>query len=158
MLARAASASSMWAANAATVAASADTADGRLRILPANLATWQHRALETRETARLLGSLFPKGPRIRHCESLPGHRDFGDEGAANHLRLSLGAAQPGWNVFVHAPDVDAAGGAVRRFVARQTEAQALKYLKEKRHDGVSAEDATMRAQKPEILQMSLIHI
>ncbi len=122
LLARAASASSMWVANAATVGASADTVDRRLRFLPANLATWQHRALEARETARLLGRIFPSGPRVRHLEPLPSHRDLGDEGAANHLRLSLGAAQPGWNAFIHAPDADSAGGASRRFVARQTEA------------------------------------
>lgn len=121
-LARAASASSMWAANAATVAASADTRDGRLRFLPANLAAWQHRALETQETARLLARIFPASSRLRLLDPLPSHRDFGDEGAANHLRFSSGAAQPGWNVFVHAPGMDSVGGPSLRYAGRQTEA------------------------------------
>ncbi|MBI3541727.1 MAG: N-succinylarginine dihydrolase, partial [Deltaproteobacteria bacterium] len=40
------SASSMWTANAATVSPSADTADGRVHLTPANLTSKLHRSLE----------------------------------------------------------------------------------------------------------------
>ena len=40
------SASNMWVANAATVAPSADTADGRVHLTPANLVAKFHRSIE----------------------------------------------------------------------------------------------------------------
>ena len=46
LLAAAYSASAMWAANAATVSPSADTADGRVHFTPANLLTQLHRSIE----------------------------------------------------------------------------------------------------------------
>ena len=44
------SASGMWTANAATVAPSCDTADGRVHFTPANLIANLHRALEAEDT------------------------------------------------------------------------------------------------------------
>src|SRR4051794_32295909 len=52
------SASAMWAANAATVSPSADTADGRVHLTPANLITQFHRSLEPATTTRLLRAIF----------------------------------------------------------------------------------------------------
>ena len=52
------SASSMWVANAATVAPSSDTADGRLHLTPANLASQLHRSLEAPTTTRILRAVF----------------------------------------------------------------------------------------------------
>src|SRR5690606_22516210 len=46
LLAAACSASAMWAANAATVSPSADTADGRVHFTPANLVHHLHRSIE----------------------------------------------------------------------------------------------------------------
>lgn len=46
LLAACGSASSMWVANAATVAPSADTADGRVHLTPANLTAKFHRSIE----------------------------------------------------------------------------------------------------------------
>src|SRR5688500_11311610 len=46
LLAACCSASGMWAANAATVSASADCADGRVHFTPANLASTLHRSIE----------------------------------------------------------------------------------------------------------------
>jgi len=48
------SASSMWAANAATVSPSPDTKSGRLNLTPANLSTMLHRSIEHEQTGRAL--------------------------------------------------------------------------------------------------------
>jgi succinylarginine dihydrolase len=88
------SASAMWTANAATVAPSADAADGRVHIVPANLQQMFHRAIEADTTTRVLRAIFADGARFVVHEPLPGGGQFADEGAANHTRLqtSLGSA------------------------------------------------------------------
>jgi succinylarginine dihydrolase len=87
------SASAMWVANAATVAPSSDTADGRVHLTPANLQQMLHRSIEPPTTTRVLRTIF-NGPRFVVHEPLPGGGQLADEGAANHLRLatSRGAA------------------------------------------------------------------
>jgi succinylarginine dihydrolase len=86
LLAACCSASSMWAANAATVAPAPDTADGRTHLTPANLGSTLHRSFEPPATARALGRVFPGGPFVHH-PPLPPSASLGDEGAANHTRL-----------------------------------------------------------------------
>ena len=81
------SASSMWTANAATVTASDDSADGRVHFTAANLSAKAHRFIERHDTAAALRALFV-GERFVHHAPLPAA--FGDEGAANHTRLSFG--------------------------------------------------------------------
>jgi succinylarginine dihydrolase len=94
------SASSMWAANAATVSASADTADGRLHFTAANLVHELHRSMEPAFTARLLQAIFQDEARFAHHQPLPAAGHLGDEGAANHTRLCARHAQPGVCLFV----------------------------------------------------------
>jgi len=65
------SASSMWAANAATVSPSPDCADNKLHLTPANLSTMFHRSLEHEQTGRTLKAAFPFA---RVNEALPGLR------------------------------------------------------------------------------------
>lgn len=101
------SASAMWAANAATVAPAPDTRDGRLHLTPANLMTMAHRAHEWPETLRQLRIAFPNAA-IHDPVPAP----FGDEGAANHMRLCAHHGAPGVQVFVYG----VRGG---RFPARQ---------------------------------------
>ncbi|HZU84573.1 MAG TPA: N-succinylarginine dihydrolase, partial [Polyangiaceae bacterium] len=81
------SASSMWAANAATVAPSTDTADGRVHITPANLQHMFHRSIEAPTTTRVLRAVFADDARFVVHDPLPGGGQLSDEGAANHLRL-----------------------------------------------------------------------
>jgi succinylarginine dihydrolase len=81
------SASSMWAANAATVAPCADTTDGRLHVVPANLRHMFHRSLEARTTHEIMRAIFRDGSRFVVHPPLPGGEHFADEGAANHTRL-----------------------------------------------------------------------
>ncbi len=81
------SASSMWTANAATVAPSSDTSDGRLHVTPANLQAMFHRAIEADTTYSVLRAIFADEKRFVVHEPLPGGGQLADEGAANHTRL-----------------------------------------------------------------------
>ncbi len=90
------SASSMWAANAATVAPAPDTNDGRCHLTAANLLTMPHRAHEWPDTFRQLRIAFP-GATVHGPVPAP----FGDEGAANHMRLCPHHGAPGVEVFVY---------------------------------------------------------
>lgn len=112
------SASSMWAANAATVSPSADTADGRLHFTPANLLTALHRSIEGFQTYRALQRIFPAESVFAVNSELPHHASFADEGAANHVRLCADHGAPGVEIFVYGRDAfeDWEG----RFPARQT--------------------------------------
>lgn len=113
------SASAMWTANAATVSPSADTADGRLHITPANLLAIAHRSLEPPQTTAVLGAVFADSNRFVVHQPLPAHSRFSDEGAANHNRLTAGHGQPGTHIFVFGrSDGEPAG---ERFPRRQTE-------------------------------------
>ena len=130
LLARASSASAMWTANAATVTPSADAADGRVHLTVANLRAMPHRAIEPPQTARTLRAVLPDAARFAVHDALPAANadgtpsDFGDEGAANHTRLTAGEASGGEVAGVHLFAFGAqAGGAGRRpsrFPARQT--------------------------------------
>jgi succinylarginine dihydrolase len=89
------SASAMWTANAATVAPSSDTPDGRVHLVVANLASMFHRSLEPDQTARTLRAVFADPDRFHVHDALPPHVELGDEGAANHSRLATSAGQSG---------------------------------------------------------------
>ena len=58
LLSAASSASSMWVANAATVAPSADTLDGKVHLTVANLNNKFHRASEAETTGRVLRAIL----------------------------------------------------------------------------------------------------
>ena len=109
------SASSMWAANAATVTASAESGDGRVHFTPANLIANTHRHLEARQTQRVLELIFSTSAHFQVHAPLPSQASFSDEGAANHTRLCSQYDQSGVSVFVHG---EATGSS--RFPARQT--------------------------------------
>ena len=119
LVARVSSASSMWAANAATVCPSADTADGRLHFTPANLLTMPHRALEPGGTSSALRAAFPDPDCFVVHAPLPAQAEFADEGAANHLRLCHSYGEPGVEVFVYGRSLRDPAQRVR-FPARQT--------------------------------------
>lgn len=91
------SASSMWTANAATVSPSLDTQDRRVHITAANLSSKYHRAVEAEATSSNLRAIFSGGEFVHHD---PIHSFFGDEGAANHGRLSDSHGGDGIEVFV----------------------------------------------------------
>ena len=95
------SASSMWAANAATVSPSADTADGRVHFTPANLKSMFHRSIEAETTSRLLKVIFNNSACFAHHDALRGGVHLGDEGAANHNRLCSNYGDQGVELFVY---------------------------------------------------------
>jgi succinylarginine dihydrolase len=103
------SASSMWAANAATVSPAPDTADGRCHLTVANLKTMPHRSHEWPATLAQLRLAFADDDFSLHGPIPPA---FGDEGAANHMRLTGAHGESGVEIFVYG----VSGGA---FPARQ---------------------------------------
>ncbi|MES2137805.1 MAG: N-succinylarginine dihydrolase [Pseudomonadota bacterium] len=109
LAANAMSASAMWAANAATVSPAPDTADSRCHLTVANLKTMPHRSHEWPATLAQLKIAFASEAFAVHGPVPPA---FGDEGAANHMRLCGAHGEPGVEVFVYG----VSGGA---FPARQ---------------------------------------
>lgn len=116
--AAACSASPMWAANAATVTPSADSADGRVHFTPANLVTNLHRSLEHAQTKRSLDALFSDPARFAVHGALSPAAHLADEGAANHVRLCADHGSPGVNLLVWGRDAFEAWDGP--FPARQT--------------------------------------
>ncbi|MFN3820066.1 N-succinylarginine dihydrolase [Blastomonas sp.] len=93
------SASSMWAANAATVSPAPDTADGRCHLTVANLVTMPHRSHEWTGTLAQLRLAFADEQHFAVHGPVPA--PFGDEGAANHMRLCDGHDGTGVEIFVY---------------------------------------------------------
>ena len=87
LLHAASSASSMWAANAATVVPSCDARDGKAHFVPANLVSLLHRSLEAQSTERALRAIFADPNHFCVHSALPESEGLADEGAANHSRL-----------------------------------------------------------------------
>jgi succinylarginine dihydrolase len=110
LAANAMSASAMWAANAATVSPAPDTADGRCHLTVANLKTMAHRSHEWPGTLAQLLVAF--ADRSAFEVNAPVPPAFGDEGAANHMRLTPSHGEAGVELFVYG----VGGGA---FPARQ---------------------------------------
>ena len=113
------SASSMWAANAATVTPSADSADGRVHLTPANLITTAHRTIESRQTWHHLKLIFADPHCFSVHQPLPGMPRFADEGAANHTRLTTAYDKAGVGLFVYGRD-EKTDLTQLRYPARQT--------------------------------------
>jgi len=92
------SASSMWAANAATISPAPDSMDGKCHITPANLQTMPHRSHEWPGTLAQLQLAFAADHFTVHAPVPP---PFGDEGAANHMRLCSSHDSAGVEIFVY---------------------------------------------------------
>jgi len=92
------SASSMWAANAATVSPAPD-ASGKCHLTAANLQTMPHRSHEWPGTLAQLQLAFGDSEHFSVHPPVPS--PFGDEGAANHMRLCASHDRSGIEVFVY---------------------------------------------------------
>jgi succinylarginine dihydrolase len=139
------SASSMWTANAATVSPAPDTADGRCHLTAANLVTMPHRAQEWPDTVRQLRITFADNAHFAvHDAVLP---CFGDEGAANHMRMSAGHGAPGLEIFVYGTT----GGA---FPARQN-VEASRIVA--RRHGLDPARVLFVEQNPEAIAVGAFH-
>jgi succinylarginine dihydrolase len=121
LLQMAGSASSMWAANAATVCPSIDSISQHLNFTPANLCASLHRSIETQTTVKILKGIFPNPIFFEHHDPLPLNPLFGDEGAANHTRFSKTYEGPGVHLFVYGIEKMAERPyGPKKFPARQT--------------------------------------
>lgn len=112
------SSSAMWVANAATVSPSADTADHKVHLTPANLCSAFHRSIEAEQTERTLRRIFLDQNIFSIHSPLPSVSMFSDEGAANHTRLSSTYNSAGIEIFVYGRDVNES--LYRRLPGRQT--------------------------------------
>ncbi len=139
------SASSMWTANAATVSPAPDTGDGRCHLTPANLVTMLHRAQEWPETKRQLALAFADERHFAIHDAVP--PTFGDEGAANHMRLCDSHDAPGVEVFVYGKT----GG---KFPARQHE-QASRVVARKH--GLDPQACVFIEQNPAAIAAGAFH-
>ncbi|NCP19929.1 MAG: N-succinylarginine dihydrolase [Erythrobacter sp.] len=139
------SASSMWTANAATVSPAPDTADGRCHLTPANLITMLHRAQEWQDTKAQLDIAFGDTEHFAVHDAVP--PAFGDEGAANHMRLCENHGEPGVEVFVYGRP----GG---KFPARQHE-QASRVVA--RMHGLDPARTVFIEQNPEAIEAGAFH-
>ena len=97
--ANALSASAMWAANAATVSPAPDTADGRCHLTVANLRTMPHRSHEWPQTLAQLRLAFADEAHFVVHPPVP--TAFGDEGAANHMRIGPAHGAACTEIFVY---------------------------------------------------------
>ncbi|WP_068074957.1 N-succinylarginine dihydrolase [Novosphingobium lentum] len=139
------SASSMWTANAATVSPAADCADGRCHLTVANLVTMPHRYQEWPDTLRQLRLAFADTAHFAVHDPVPAC--FGDEGAANHMRLASSHAAPGVEVFVYGK----AGGA---FPARQHDQASMAVA---RRHALDWNRVLMVEQSPEAIAAGAFH-
>jgi succinylarginine dihydrolase len=153
LLAACSSAAAMWVANAATVSASADTADARVHFTPANLVSHFHRALEAPTTTGVLRALFADATRFCVHDALPAAPQLGDEGAANHTRLAA-PGEAGVELFVYGRSAFGEGPAPARFPARQTReaSEAVARL-----HGLDPDRTVLAQQDPAAIDAGVFH-
>ena len=147
--ANAMSASAMWAANAATVSPAPDCPDGLCHLTVANLITMPHRSHEWHDTLAQLQVAF--GDTRHFAVHAPVPAPFGDEGAANHMRLCAGHDAPGIEVFVYG---EAAKDTPNPFPARQ-HIQASAAVA--RLHGLGRDNAVFAQQSPEAIAAGAFH-
>jgi succinylarginine dihydrolase len=154
ILAACTSAASMWVANAATISASADCADGRVHVTPANLVAHFHRSIEAPTTTRVLRAIFADDTRFCVHDPLPAAPQFGDEGAANHTRFAEDAAMPGVEWFVYGRSAFAPGSAPARYPARQTREASEAVA---RRHGLDPSRVLFSQQHPDAIDAGVFH-
>ncbi len=154
LLAACSSAAAMWTANAATVSAGADCADGRVHFTPANLVTHFHRALEAPTTTRVLRAIFADARRFCVHDPLPAASQLGDEGAANHTRFGEATGLPGVEMFVYGRRSLGAGPMPARYPARQTR-EASEAIA--RRHGLDPARVVFAQQRPESIDAGVFH-
>ena len=148
------SASSMWAANAATVSPSADAHDGRVHLTPANLISNYHRSIEHPTTTRLLRLIFNDDSRFAVHDPLPDQMRFADEGAANHIRFAKAHGEPGVEMFVYGFDREDPAGGARKYPSRQTRSACEAIA---RMHGLDQHKTVYTRQHPDAIDAGVFH-
>ncbi|MEC6815204.1 N-succinylarginine dihydrolase [Photobacterium toruni] len=149
------SASSMWAANAATVSPSADTNDRRIHFTPANLVSHFHRSIEHQTTARILAAMFNDDRHFCHHQPLPASAQLGDEGAANHTRFCDQYGNQGVEMFVFGGyGFDQQQQAPTQYPARQTYEASAAIA---RLHQLDPQQVVMAQQNPLLIDQGVFH-
>lgn len=149
------SASSMWAANAATVSPAADCRDRRTHFTTANLCSSLHRSLEPAVTERVLREIFADPSLFTVHAALPPAFALRDEGAANHMRLADSSEQLAIEIFVHgAASASITRDVPNRFFSRQSRLACESIAR--RHQ-LSVDDAFYLTQHPEAVGAGAFH-
>ena len=154
LLARCYSASSMWAANAATVSPGSDTADGRVHFTPANLKTMFHRSIEHGMTGDILKAIFNNDKYFHHHDALSGGIYLGDEGAANHNRLCNAYGEQGVELFVYGKKDFGSSTMTNRYPARQSLEASMAIA---RKHGLAESKTVMALQSLEVIDAGGFH-
>lgn len=140
------SASAMWTANAATVSPAPDTRDGRCHLSVAGLGSMPHRSIEPAETERQLRTLCADTRHFAVHSPLPAV--FGDEGAANAMRLCAHHGAPGLEILVYGE------GAPGGFPARQSRVASAAVA---RRHGLDPERTLLARQSDAAIQAGAFH-
>ena len=153
ILAACSSAAAMWTANAATVSPSADAADRRIHFTPANLIANFHRSLEADTTTRVLRSIFADDSNFVVHEPLPAAAQFGDEGAANHMRFATGETG-GIEMFVYGRSALSPAPSPQRYPTRQTREASEAIV---RRHGLDRSSVVLAQQSPAAIDAGVFH-
>lgn len=149
------SASSMWAANAATVTPSIDASNQQLHLTTANLSSKFHRSIEAPATENIFRSIFHDAQLFTHHSPLPSGVYFSDEGAANHTRFCREYGTPGVHLFVYGRHSFKENvNSPLKFPARQTyeASQAIA-----RQHGLRDENTVFAQQHPAAIDAGAFH-
>ena len=149
------SASSMWAANTATVSPSVDTHDGKVHFTAANLVSHLHRHQEAHFSKQLLATIFADSDYFTHHPILPRSSTTSDEGAANHNRLCLHHHTSGIHLFIYGKEGLANNQhGPQRYPARQT-LEASRAIA--RANQLSPQRVLFARQNPEAIDAGVFH-
>jgi len=148
------SASSMWAANAATVSPSADTADSKVHLTVANLISHLHRAIEPPTTYSILKRIFNDSQYFEIHPPIAANSQLGDEGAANHNRLCADYGKPGLEIFVYGKAGFGQSLGPKIYPARQTLEASLTVA---RLHKLNANKMLVLQQNPDCIDAGVFH-
>lgn len=151
------SASSMWAANAATVSPSMDTHDHKTHFTAANLISNLHRHQEADFSSKLLQLIFADPHYFVHHPLLPKSMITGDEGAANHSRLCQNHSTPGVHLFVYGRKALGKNANIihpQTYPARQTLEASEAIV---RNHGLSPAQVVFAQQNPAVIDQGVFH-
>lgn len=149
------SSSFMWTANAATMAPSLDTIDGKVHFTAANLVNKFHRTIEADQTSLAFKKIFHDEKYFTHHEPLTAHEFFGDEGAANHTRLCPQHSHSGLHLFAYGWSAfDKKKKKPTKFPARQSLEASLAVS---RKHGIKNGQALFLQQNPAVIDAGVFH-
>lgn len=149
------SSSFMWTANAATVAPSADTIDGKAHLTPANLRAKPHRAIEPYNTFKTLNKIFKDDGKFVIHPCLEFGDAFSDEGAANHTRFESSKTSKGLHFFVYGREaMDNSAICPVKYPARQT-LEASRAIA--RVNQIKPELCYFAQQNPDVIDAGVFH-